>query len=127
MISIPILTVNENFVTVFSEEALPQHIRGGMVLTERIDALNLRIRTSEAGYDSGWHVAGDPTLILVQSGILRITLRNGEHKDFSAGNMFIAKDYLPKHISFDTEKHGHCAKVVGNEALLAVHIKLEQI
>tara|TARA_A100000171_G_scaffold52844_1_gene73578 strand:- start:4339 stop:4632 length:294 start_codon:yes stop_codon:yes gene_type:complete len=77
MINIPILTVNEDFVTVFSEEDFPQHVRGGMNLTERIDALNLRIRTSEAGYESDWHVAGDPTLILVQSGILRITLLNG--------------------------------------------------
>ncbi|KYG75432.1 cupin domain-containing protein [Roseivirga echinicomitans] len=127
MISIPTLTVNEGFVTVFSEEDFPQHARGGMNLTERIDALNLRIRTSEVGYESDWHVAGDPTLILVQSGILRIALRNGEHKNFGTGSMFIAKDYLPEHISFDTEKHGHCAKVVGNEPLLAVHIKLEQI
>ena len=127
MINIPTLTVNENFVTVFSEEAFPQHVRGGMNLTERIDALNLRIRTSEAGYESDWHVAGDPTLIVIQSGILRITLRNGEHKDFVTGSMFIAKDYLPEHIPFDAEKHGHCAKVLGNETLLAVHIKLEQI
>ena len=121
MINIPILTVNEDFVTVFSEEDFPQHVRGGMNLTERIDALNLRIRTSEVGYESDWHVAEDPTLIVVQSGILRVTLRNGERKDF------IAKDYLPKHLPFDTKKHGHCAKVVGNKTLLAVHIKLEQI
>ena len=39
MINIPILTVNEDFVTVFSEEDFPQHVRGGMNLTERIDAL----------------------------------------------------------------------------------------
>lgn len=127
MISIPTISVNEDFVTVFSEEAFPQHVRGGMNLTERIDAQNLRIRTSKAGYESDWHVAGDPTLIVIQRGILKITLRNGEHKDFSAGHMFIAKDYLPKHMPFDSEKHGHCAKVLGNETLLAVHIKLEQI
>ncbi len=127
MISIPTISVNEDFVTVFSKEAFPQHVRGGMNLTERIDAQNLRIRTSKAGYESDWHVAGDPTLILVQSGTLRITLRNGKYKEFSAGSMFIAKDYLPKHILFDTEKHGHSAKVLGNETLLAVHIKLDQI
>ena len=127
MINIPILTVNEDFVSVFSEEGFPQHIRGGMNLTERIDSLNLRIRTSEVGYESDWHVAEDPTLIVVQSGILRVTLRNGKRKDFGAGSMFIAKDYLPKHLPFDTKKHGHCAKVVGNKTLLAVHIKLEQI
>ena len=127
MINIPILTVNEDFVSVFSEEGFPQHIRGGMNLTERIDSLNLRIRTSEVGYESDWHVAGDPTLIVVQSGILRVTLRNGKRKDFGAGSMFIAKDYLPKYLPFDTKKHGHCAKVVGNKTLLAVHIKLEQI
>lgn len=126
MISIPTITVNNNFTTVFSEEAFAQYARGGMNLTDRIDALNLRIRTSQVGYESDWHVAGDPTLIIVQCGILRIILRNGEYKDFGVGSMFIAKDYIPENIAFDPEKHGHCAKVMGNEALLAVHVKLGQ-
>lgn len=95
-----------------------------MVLTDRINAQNLRLRESDPGYKSDWHVAGDPTLIVVQKGTLRICLRNGEYKDFTSGDLFIAQDYLPDHIKFDSDVHGHCAEVLGNEKFSAVHIKL---
>jgi hypothetical protein len=126
-ITLPTISINQDFITVFGQEVFSRQLRGGMILTERIDALNFRIRTSEVGYKTEWHVAGDPTLIIIQKGTIRITLQNGEHKDFSAGAMFIAKDYLPTNIDFDIKKHGHKAEVIGKENLLAVHIKLSEI
>ncbi|MBD5771509.1 hypothetical protein IF202_10650 [Marinomonas sp. SM2066] len=96
----------------------------GLFITDRIDALNFRHRMSEVGYFSSWHVAGDPTLIIVRSGTLRIGLRNGEYRDFTAGDMFIAQDYLQADEVFDDQVHGHTAALVGDQALLAVHIKL---
>lgn len=126
-ITLTTITVNQDFISVFDQEVFPQQFRGGMTLTERIDALNFRIRASEARYKTEWHVAGDPTMIIIQKGILRIQLRNGEYKDFEAGTMFIAKDYLPNNIDFDTNKHGHQAEVIGDENLLAVHIKLSEV
>lgn len=99
----------------------------GLFITDRINALNFRHRVSEPGYFSSWHVAGDPTLIIVRTGILRITLRNGDYRDFMAGDMFIAQDYLQVNEAFDQEIHGHTAELIGKEALFALHIKLAEI
>lgn len=121
------IEVDNSFISIFSEVKHEKIQMGGMLLTDRIDALNFRLRESEAGYKTGFHVAGNPTLIIVQQGTLRISLQNGESKDFSAGDMFIAKDYLPKHIPFDKSIHGHRAEVISEQLLKAVHIKLETL
>ena len=99
----------------------------GLFITERMTALNFRHRVSEPGYFSSWHVAGDPTLIIIRSGILRITLRNGDYRDFIAGDLFIAQDRLQKNEAFNHEVHGHTAELIGDQILLAVHIKLAAI
>ena len=123
-LNIPLLTVDDRQNSMFSEHIFEQADRGGMLLTDRINAQNFRLRQSEPGYEADWHMAGDPTLIAIQAGTLRIILRDGSHQDFKAGDMFIAADNLPEGMAFDAEKHGHQAKVVGDETLRAVHIKL---
>lgn len=99
----------------------------GLFITDRLDALNFRHRMSEPGYFSSWHVAGDPTLIIVRSGTLRIGLRNGDYRDFIAGDIFIAEDRLQENELFDLNIHGHTAELMGDEVLLAIHIKLAEI
>lgn len=121
---IPTLSVDNHFISVFSEESYEQIVRGGMILTDRIDAQNLRLRISEPGYSADWHVAGDATLIIIQKGTLRIKLRNGEFKDFTTGESFIARDYLPEGVDFDNNIHGHKTEVIGESQLFATHIKL---
>lgn len=122
---IPSIITNSNNESIFSSEEHPLHARGAMLLSEQIGALNLRLRTSEAGYHSDWHVAGDPTLIVVQQGILRIILRDHSYRDFAAGDAFVAKDRLQDDKTvFDPTLHGHRAEVIGDEDLLAIHIKL---
>lgn len=121
---VPSITIDQGFVSIFSEEEFPQHSRGGMILTERIEAQNLRLRESAPGYTTDWHVAGDPTLIIIQQGTLCITLQDGSHRSFNAGDSFIAKDYLPEGLKFNSQIHGHKAAVMGAETLKAVHIKL---
>lgn len=96
----------------------------GLFITNRIEAQNFRHRMSKPGYFSTWHVAGDATLIIVRSGTLRMTLRNGDYRDFSAGDMFVAQDYLQDNETFNNEVHGHTAELIGDEPLFAVHIKL---
>ncbi|MEO1050593.1 MAG: hypothetical protein AAFX87_08195 [Bacteroidota bacterium] len=123
---IPVLTTDSTHISIFKEATFPETIRGGMILTDRINAQNLRLRVSEPGYTSDWHVAGDPTLIIIQQGTLRVILQDGSYKDFSAGDMFIAQDYLPEDIAFDPSKHGHRAEVIGDEVLRAVHVKLKK-
>ncbi len=110
--------------SVFTCESLSLEDYNGLFITSRIDALNFRHRYSEPKYFSDWHVAGDPTLIVIRSGTLRIGLRNGEYRDFSAGDMFVAKDALLPDELFDHQIHGHTAAVIGDQALTAVHIKL---
>jgi hypothetical protein len=114
----------ENGISYFNEITFKKNDRNGMLLTDRIPAQNFRLRESMPGYFTDWHLSGDPTLIIIQKGILRISLQNGIYKDFKSGDMFIAADNLPENIVFDPNIHGHRAEVFGDETLLAVHIKL---
>ena len=116
---------NENGISEFKEISFKKSDRNGMLLSERIPAQNFRLRESMPGYCTDWHLSGDPTLIIIQKGILRISLQSGIYKDFKSGDMFIAADNLPENIVFDPNIHGHRAEVIGDEPLLALHIKLE--
>ncbi len=110
--------------SIFSEQLLSLEDYNGLFITPRIGAQNFRHRFSKVNYFSDWHVAGDATLIIIRSGTLRIGLRNGESRDFCAGQMFVAKDRLQEGESFNDQVHGHTAAVVGDQDLTAVHIKL---
>ena len=121
---IPVVSIDQNWQSIFVERDFESNPRGGMLLTDQIGAKNLRLRQSEAGYFADWHVAGDATLIIIQQGVLKITLQNGASKCFKAGDLFIVEDYLPENVIFDSSKHGHQAEVVGEEVLKAVHVKL---
>ena len=118
------ITTNENGISVFEEVAFDINQRGGMFLTDQIAAKNFRIRKSNAGYETDFHLAGDATFIVILKGSLKIELQNGDYKLFSSGDYFIAKDNLPENIIFDNQIHGHKASVIGDESLEAIHIKL---
>jgi hypothetical protein len=124
MHTLPTLITDEAGVSAFIDAAWPEEVRGGLVLSPRLGASSLRLRRSAPGYHAGWHVSGEPVLIVVRAGTLRIGLRGGGHRDFSAGDAFIAADALPDGEPFDPEVHGHTASVVGETPLEAVHIKL---
>lgn len=93
-------------------------------LSEQQTAENFRLRQSSADYSSNFHVAGDPTLLVILSGSVRITLRSGEYREFSSGAMFIAEDYLRTGVEFEADVHGHMASVVGGNSLSVLHLKL---
>jgi len=97
------------------------------MLSEQIAAVNFRLRTSDSTYASGWHVAGDPTLLIVLSGCIQIELRSGEKKQFGRGEMFIAKDYLEGGTDYDAKVHGHRAQVVSQDELQVLHLKLSKL
>ncbi|MFI4859253.1 MAG: hypothetical protein ACIAXF_01090 [Phycisphaerales bacterium JB063] len=124
MHELPTLIADEDGVALFTTAQWPEETRGGLVLSPRIGASSLRLRTSEPGYTADWHVAGEPVLIVVRRGTLRIGLRDGTHRDFSAGDAFVAADSVPEGEAFDPATHGHTAQVVGEQTLEAVHIKL---
>ena len=121
---IPTITTNENGISIFSEVDFSVHQRGGLFLTEQIGSKNFRIRKSDLGYATDFHLAGDATFIIIQKGSLKIELQNGDFKIFKPGDCFIAQDNLQENIEFDKTIHGHKANAIGNESLQAIHIKL---
>lgn len=94
-------------------------------LSEQIGALNFRLRRS-VGYSSDFHVAGDPTLLIVLSGIIKIELPTGERREFSKGDLYIAEDYLEDDVAFDPSFHGHRAEMIGDSPYEALHLKLSK-
>lgn len=121
---IPTITINENGISIFSTVDFSVQQRGGLFLTEQIGSKNFRIRKSDVGYTTDFHLAGDATFIIIQKGSLKIELQNGDFKIFNSGDCFIAQDNLPENITFDSTIHGHKASVIGEESLQAIHIKL---
>ena len=95
-------------------------------LSEQIHAVNFRLRTSPPNYDSSFHLAGDPTLLIILNGQLQISLPNGQSKQFGAGEFFIAEDYLAQGVDFEQGVHGHSAQVLGDQELQALHLKLSK-
>jgi len=96
------------------------------MLSEQITAVNFRLRTSDTKYASDWHVAGDPTLLIILSGCIQIELRNGKTKRFRRGEMFIAEDYLTSETNYNKSIHGHRAQVVSDDDLQVLHLKLNK-
>ena len=126
-ILVPVLCNIETEYSYFVDQTYSLEDYNGLFISPRQQALNFRHRMSEPGYFSDWHVAGDPTLLLIRAGRLRIGLRDGSFRDFIAGDAFIAQDRLLENALFDDEVHGHTAQVIGEHPLLAVHIKLSSI
>ncbi len=121
---IPTITTNENGISIFSTIDFSVQQRGGLFLTDQIGSKNFRLRKSDVGYETDFHLAGDATFIIIQKGSLKIELQNGDFKIFNPGDCFIAEDNLPEHIPYDIRVHGHKASVTSDEALQAIHIKL---
>ena len=95
-------------------------------LSEQIAAVNFRLRKSDVSYASDWHVAGDPTLLLMLKGTMEIELRSGQTKAFGPGEMFIAEDFLDKGVAFDAKLHGHRAQVINQQGIHVLHLKLKK-
>ena len=118
------ITTNDSGISVYDEIEFDVNQRGGMFLTDQIASKNFRIRKSNVGYETDFHLAGDATFIVILKGSMKIELQNSDYKIFSAGDYFIANDNLPENIIFDSKIHGHKASVIGDESLEAIHIKL---
>lgn len=125
-IEIPTVSSDGRGFSLFSSRVVELQGDQQRMLSEQISAVNFRLRSSDASYASGWHVAGDPTLLVILGGTVQLILRNGETREFSAGEMFVAEDYLKDDIEFDPEVHGHRAKVIGGQPISVLHLKLEK-
>ncbi|MFT6033081.1 MAG: hypothetical protein ACI854_001614 [Arenicella sp.] len=119
------VTSNGRGESAFSVRSIELEGSSNWSLSAQQAALNFRLRSSLAPYQSDWHVAGDPTLLIILNGVIEIELRDGTAREFSAGDLFVAEDYLIDGMLFDY-RHGHRARIIGQAELQAVHIKLEK-
>ncbi len=122
-IIVPSVTNDGNNPSYFSEKVIELEGAPERMLSAQQHAENFRLRISEPGYFSDWHAAGDPTLLVILSGVVEIELRDSNKKVFSKGQMFVAEDYLDEETVPD-QQHGHRARVLGFEPLHALHLKL---
>ncbi len=125
-IEVPSITSDGYGASYFSHREF--ELRGDQhrCLSEQIPALNFRLRTSPVGYVSEFHVAGDPTLLIILRGAFVVRLRSGDERVYSAGEMFVAEDFIAREVAQDDEVHGHQGLVTGSLALEALHLKLEK-
>jgi hypothetical protein len=122
---IPSVTNDGYGKSVFGTREIELSGLSNWMLSEQQSALNFRLRSSTNPYQSDWHLAGDPTLLIILTGVIEIQLRDGSSQQFAAGDLFIAEDYLIDGVVFD-DSHGHCAQVIGQEVLEALHLKLDK-
>ena len=123
LITVPTLTNDGQGASYFSAREIELNGDITRQLSDQIGAVNFRLRRS-IGYSADYHVAGDPTLLIVLSGTMRIELPSGEYRDFSVGEMYIAEDYLTPNTEFKSGRHGHRAQTIGSAPYNALHLKL---
>jgi len=126
LMSCTLVTSDGEGASFFSDKKVELNGSDERMLSEQISAVNFRLRDSNSSYRSDWHVAHDPTLLIVLTGCIEIELRDGSTKKFTPGQMFIAQDYLKENVEFDDKKHGHRAQVIGDDRLNALHLKLNK-
>lgn len=123
---VPCVTSDGRGASVFREKTFALSGDESRRLSEQIAALNFRFRISGTDYRSDFHVAGDPTLLLILGGAVELSLANGESRQFNVGDVFIAEDFLAEGVDFIDGYHGHKAEVIGQQQLKALHLKLSR-
>ena len=66
-LNVPILCNVKTERSYFTEQQYCINDYNGLFISPRQPALNFRHRIREPGYFSDWHMAGDPTLIMIRS------------------------------------------------------------
>lgn len=83
----------------------------------------LQLRYSPVGFKSDFHCTGKPQWLIVLQGVMEIGLRDGSTRRFSAGEHFYSADTLPEGITFDSNIHGHCSRLIGDVPLITAFIR----
>lgn len=87
------------------------------------NAEGLQLRYSPVGFKSDFHCTGKPQWLIVLQGVMEIGLRDGSTRCFSAGEHFYSADTLPEGITFDSNIHGHCSRLIGDVPLITAFIR----
>lgn len=93
------------------------------LLSTWMNAEGLQLRQSPVGFASDFHCTGNPQWLFVLQGIMEIGLRDGTSRRFGPGEYFYSADTLPEGVSFDTNIHGHCSRLIGDKPLITAFIR----
>ncbi|MGL4387331.1 MAG: hypothetical protein ACRCR8_07365 [Snodgrassella alvi] len=93
-------------------------------LSTWMNAEGLQLRQSPVGFASDFHCTSKPQWLFVLQGIMEIGLRDGTTRRFGPGEYFYSADTLPKGVSFDTNIHGHCSRLIGDKPLITAFIRV---
>lgn len=105
------------------EEVLLEEYKPGLFLSNALPGGSVQLRVSPPGYWMDFHMSIAPQWTFVLSGALEIGLQDGTRRVFRAGDCLFSKDTLPSGATFDPRLHGHTARQVGSEPIVAALIR----
>lgn len=109
----------------FREESIPLGETGrGLFLSALMSASGLQMRQSPVGYRSNFHCSTHAQWLFVLKGALEISLQDGSSRVFRAGDCLYSEDFLPAGATFDPAVHGHRSRLVGDEPLVTIFVRV---
>ena len=82
-----------------------------------------QLRTSPMGFRSTFHCTGAPQWVFILAGQMEIGIQDGVSRIFKPGEHFYSADVLPAGETFDSTRHGHWSRQVGNEPLVTLFLR----
>ena len=101
------------------EKIILTEIKPKLFFSDLVPSGGFQIRHSPPGYFMDFHLTTNPAWMFMLSGALEISLRDGTARVFRAGDHLYSEDMLPPGVAFDPEVHGHRARQVGAQAVVA--------
>lgn len=93
------------------------------LLSDLIPSGGFQVRQSPPGVSSDFHCTTTAQWLVVLSGQMEISLRDGTARIFKAGDHFFSNDLLPPGATFDSTLHGHRSRVVGDTPLETLFVR----
>lgn len=108
----------------FREEAVPLEQGSPKARLSALKATaGLQFRMSPVGFRSEFHCTETPQYLFVLGGAMEIGLQDGTSRVFLPGQHFYSADTLPAGEAFDSQRHGHWSRQVGDQPLVTVFVR----
>jgi hypothetical protein len=82
-----------------------------------------QLRMSPPGFRSDFHCTENPQWVFILSGAMEIGLQDGSSRVFNPGEHFFSADTLPAGATFDSRRHGHWSRQLGDEPLVTLFVR----
>ena len=83
-----------------------------------------QFRHSPVGFRSDFHCTTTPQWLVVLQGRMEIGLQDGSTRVFGPGECFYSNDTLPAGAAFDAALHGHRSRLIGEEPLVTLFVRV---